>query len=490
MHKRSRHEALLHKADTSVRQGSAKVVDTYRLHYHFSPQAYWMNDPNGLVYYDGWYHVFYQHHPYSPDWGSMHWGHARTRDFINWEHLPIALAPSEPYDADGCFSGSAAAADGMLQLFFTGHRVVAGKVIQVQCRAFSRDGIHFEKDPDNPLIKTFPPDGSEDFRDPKVWKHGDLWYMVIGSGKDGCGKALLYTSPNLRGWEYVGVLLESDGTQGTVWECPDVFQVDGKHVLTVSAMGIEPRRVFAIVGEMDYETGRFHSESVQVLDYGPDFYAPQTFFGTDRRIMLAWMDSWEGDILSKPHNWAGAFTLPRELTLDSEGRLRVRPVVELEALRKGNVLEQDLAIRSDIQSFAEQDLERQGIEVCLQVDLADTTASDFGIRFTDVQNSQQVSVGFIRHADQLYLDTSSFRASSSGTFTVELPPEHNQLEIRLFLDRSSIEVFVNDGEASFTARIYPLFFKLVPQLYAVGGDLRVRCFELWNLEKQRGGSDV
>ena len=130
MHKRSRHEALLHKADTSVRQGSAKVVDTYRLHYHFSPQAYWMNDPNGLVYYDGWYHVFYQHHPYSPDWGSMHWGHARTRDFINWEHLPIALAPSEPYDADGCFSGSAAAADGMLQLFFTGHRVVAGKVIR------------------------------------------------------------------------------------------------------------------------------------------------------------------------------------------------------------------------------------------------------------------------------------------------------------------------------------------------------------------------
>src|SRR5690554_4234227 len=182
------YESLLQKADASVSQAIPKVDDTYRLQYHFMPQAYWMNDPNGLVYFQGYYHVFYQYHPYSPNWGPMHWGHARTKDFINWEHCPIALAPSEEYDADGCFSGSAVVENGVLHLFYTGHQVMHGKVSQVQCKATSTDGIHFIKDPSNPLIRDFPLEATVDFRDPKVWQHNGAWCMVIGSGKDGIGK--------------------------------------------------------------------------------------------------------------------------------------------------------------------------------------------------------------------------------------------------------------------------------------------------------------
>lgn len=333
------------------------------------------------------------------------------------------------------------------------------------------------------MIAAFPPDGSEDFRDPKVWKHGDLWYMVVGSGKDGLGKALLYKSSNLSQWEYLGVLLESDGTQGTVWECPDVFEVNGKHVLTVSAMGIDPRKVLAFVGEMNYDAGRFYPEYVKVLDHGPDFYAPQTFFGTERRIMLAWMESWEENIFSKVHHWAGAFTLPREVRIDSKGRLLVRPVAELETLRKDSLIETNLDINSSVHSFSAYDLKRHGLEACVHVDLANSTASDVGIRFVDRQSSQQVRVGFSKEGKQLYLDTSVIRSSSSGVFTVELPQTQEQLEIRAFLDRSSIEVFINGGEASFTARIYPMSLNLAPQLYAVEGDLKVSRFRLWSLEK-------
>lgn len=478
----SSHESLLSKADNSVSKAVATVVDTYRLQYHFMPQAYWMNDPNGLVYCNGYYHVFYQHHPYSPIWGSMHWGHARTQDFINWEHLPIALAPSEDYDADGCFSGSAVVEDGVLHLFYTGYRVIHGQAAQVQCRATSSDGIHFVKDPHNPLIRAYPADGSADFRDPKVWRHGGLWFMALGSGKEGRGKVLLYKSRDLSQWHYVGVAAESDGTQGTIWECPDIFPLGGKHILIVSPIGMERRRVIYFVGEMDYESGKFTGEYVKELDYGPDFYAPQTFFGADRRILLAWMDSWEGNIESKKDNWAGALTLPRELLLDRTGQLRIHPLPELKQLRKERVFATNVLLENNQKIFALCDLQKTGLEVILHADLARTTASHFGIVFADTQNSQQITVGFKRSCGKLYLDTNNVGLGNKGIFWAELLPQE-KLELRIFLDRSSIEVFADNGAASITSRIYPRVHKLVPQLFAVDGQLKITSIELWSLAK-------
>lgn len=477
---KNNHEFWLQKAEERVAKAVLTVGDSYRLQYHFMPKAHWMNDPNGLVHYNGYYHVFYQHHPYSPDWGPMHWGHARTKDFIDWEHLPIALAPSEEYDADGCFSGSAVVENGVLHLFYTGHRVIDGKEIQVQCRATSHDGINFTKDPLNPLIQAHPPEGSRDFRDPKVWRHEGTWFMVVGSGKDGIGKALLYSSSNLSQWSYVGVVAESDGTQGTIWECPEIFPLAGKHVLVTSPIGMERRKVIYFVGHMDYDSGKFTADFTGDLDHGPDFYASQSFFGTERRILLAWMDAWEVNIPSKKHNWAGALTIPRELTLNTNGRLRSRPLPELQRLRKEQIGVTDVLLERN-QTLPFAGMQDKGLELILEVDLSKTTATDFGIMFVDTINSERYIVGYKPNEQKLYLDTNNGGIGNQGFFWAELVPEKDKIEIRVFRDRSSIEVFADDGAVSITSRVYPKSNKLVPEVFAVDGRVKVINIGLWNL---------
>lgn len=476
-----RHTDLVRAADRAVAKAASRVGQTFRLNYHFMPPAQWMNDPNGLVYYQGYYHVFYQHNPFAPEWGLMHWGHARTKDFITWEHLPIALAPSEPYDAGGCFSGSAVAVDGVLHLFYTGVWDVGGKLVQVQCRAASRDGIHFTKDPQNPLIASYPAEGSADFRDPKVWRRGDLWYMALGSGKDGRGKVLLYRSRDLSRWDYVGVAAESDGTQGAIWECPDLFPLGDKHVLLVSPVGRDPRRVMYFIGEMDYAAGKFRAEAGGELDKGPDFYAPQTFFGTDRRIMLAWMQSWEGDIPTKEQNWAGAFTLPRELSLDSAGRLRVRPVRELAKLRTDLAFASQVMLEGWSGSLTACHLQKNGVEAVLRVDINQTTAAEFGLLWrTTGGDDAGFAVSVTRGDGKLCLDTTKCQRGQRGRYCCRVEQREGELEIRMFLDRSSIEVFGDGEAAAITARIYPTCPNLMPELFARGGVLKA-SLELWKL---------
>lgn len=473
-----RHQNLLRQADIKVAEAAGTVQDRFRLHYHLMPQANWLNDPNGLVYFQGYYHVFYQHHPFSPHWGPMHWGHARTKDFFTWEHLPIALAPSEEYDQDGCFSGSAVVEDGVLHLFYTGVRKENGSFVQVQCRATSSDGVHFVKDPQNPLIETFPAEGSPDFRDPKVWRQGSLWYMALGSGRDGRGKVLLYQSQDLSSWDFLGVLLESDGTQGEIWECPDLFSLGDKHVLVVSPIGTEHRRVLYFLGKMDYGVGEFQPESWGELDVGPDFYAPQTFFGTSRRIMLGWMQSWEGEIPTQEHNWAGALTLPRELKLDSAGRLRVQPLSELENLRSQLVFTSRVGVDRASQDLPGFDLEESGLEITLKVDLRRTSASQFGLVFED-SSGESIEVGVREQGRELYLDTTQVSWASPGIYAAKLEPE-DTLELRIFLDRSSLEIFSSGGPSTITARIYPESV-LIPKLFALDG-LAELSLEMWNLE--------
>ena len=296
--KLSSHQELIARANESV----AKVKDIvlknpHRNKYHFMAPAYWLSDPNGLIYFKGEYHMFYQHYPYAPHWGSMHWGHAKSKDLVHWEHLPIALAPSEHYDLDergGCFSGSAVDDNGTLAVVYTGTVWREGKVIQSQCLATSTDGITFEKYEGNPVIPGPPEDGSADFRDPKVWKHDGKWYVVIGSCKDGKGKALLYRSDDLKKWDYVGVLAESDGSMGTMWECPDFFPLGDKHVLVFSAMGMGEKKTMYLVGNMDYETGKFTWDTCGEVDCGFEYYAPQSFLDDKgRRIMIAWLNAWD-----------------------------------------------------------------------------------------------------------------------------------------------------------------------------------------------------
>lgn len=296
-----------------------------RLKYHFEPRKGWMNDPNGLIEFGGRYHAFFQHNPYAPKWDRMHWGHAVSRDLIHWEEWEIALRPEEPYEnAGGCFSGSAIEKDGLLYLFYTS---VSEQWGQTQSAAVSRDGWHFDKLSENPLIRTYPADGSPEFRDPKVFRHGTGYGMVCGSGKDGVGKVLLYRSDDLRHWEYEGVLYET--RESGVLECPDLFPLGDRYVLMYSRIGKRADAVEFVIGEFDGR--RFRAETRCVPESGPQFYAPQTFCDArGRRIMIGWMYDWERPA-DAGADYAGALTIPRMLSL-RDGRLCNYPVEEAQDL--------------------------------------------------------------------------------------------------------------------------------------------------------------
>ena len=227
-----------------------------RQHYHFMPQTGWINDPNGLIYYKGKYHYFYQLNPYYGHWDYMHWGHAISSDLMHWEYLPVALAPSEEYDdhmRGGCFSGSAIEHDGKLFLMYTVTSNHGEGYVQTQCIAYSEDGINFTKYGGNPVI--CPPEGvpSDLFRDQKVWEHDGVYYMVCGASRNKRGQALLYRSSDMLHWEFFNVLAESRGEWGYMWECPDFYQLEDKYVLTFSPMGESDRKAVYLVGDFDYE---------------------------------------------------------------------------------------------------------------------------------------------------------------------------------------------------------------------------------------------
>lgn len=297
-----------------------------RLKYHFEPRTGWMNDPNGLCFYKGRCHAFFQHYPYAPKWGQMHWGHAVTDDLIHWQELPIALYPDMPYeDEGGCFSGSAVEKDGKLYLFYTSVSKAMG---QTQSIAVSEDGITFKKYEHNPVL-TCPADGKGDFRDPKVTKIDDTYHMVVGSGKDGTGKILHYISKDLFSWDYLGVLHTDD--RSPALECPDFFPLDGKYVLTYSLMGRKTRCSVFLIGTFNGKD--FTPETECMPEIGPQFYAPQTFLDDKgRRLLIGWLYDW-GKKLDEGASYAGALTIARVLSVQN-GLLYARPAEEARSLLK------------------------------------------------------------------------------------------------------------------------------------------------------------
>lgn len=225
-----------------------RVPHAQRPVYHVSAPRGWINDPNGFSVYRDTYHLFYQSYPYSHVWGPMHWGHCTTKDFVVWEDLPLALAPDMPYDADGCFSGSAIETEEGHVLIYTGNlgkETDGTPAIQTQCLAVG-DGKTYQKIDGNPVIDgTALPEGFSraDFRDPKIWRENGVYYIVVGNRKsDGLGQVLLFQSEDLRNWRYVTVLAENKGAYGNMWECPYFFPLDGGHVLIVSPQDMRARR--------------------------------------------------------------------------------------------------------------------------------------------------------------------------------------------------------------------------------------------------------
>ncbi|MDU8986801.1 glycoside hydrolase family 32 protein [Ligilactobacillus animalis] len=433
--------------------------DRYRLGYHVSAPAGWINDPNGFCYYKGYYHIFYQYHPYSADWGPMHWGHARSKDLVHWESLPIALAPDTKADEDGCFSGSAIVKDDVLYLIYTGHHYYddgdPDHFWQNQNLAYSTDGINFTKYENNPIIASAPEDNTHHFRDPKVWEKDGKYYMILGSqGKDGVGRAIIYRSDDLKDWQYLGEIAKANGltTEGFMWECPDFFELAGKDILLLSPQGIEAQgqkylnlfQTGYFVGNFDYSTNTFEHGGFTELDHGHDFYATQTTLAPDgRRLVFGWMDMWESRFPEKADGWAGALTLLRELEIKDD-QLYMRPVKEAVQLRT-----------AEISAWNKQVTEKTLLcenEHQAEIDLTLTTDQAFELAFTD--QDKQVKLTF----DQA---THTFTLLNGDARYASIKP-NSELKLQIFIDTSSLEIFINDGEAVFTERFY---FDNAPQVW-------------------------
>lgn len=479
----------LQLAEEAIQEAKKTMNSRYRLGYHIMPEANWMNDPNGLIQFNGEYHVFYQHHPYDENWGPMHWGHVKSKDLVNWEYCPIALAPGDACDKDGCFSGSAVNNNGELTLIYTGHNYIdkeADTFFQNQNIAVSTDGIHFEKYEQNPVIAEPPSDSQHHFRDPKVWKHNDFWYMIVGnSTEDNGGRVILFRSVDLRHWDYCGVLAENNGENGFMWECPDFFELDGKYILMFSPQGMEAKgdlynnlfQTGYFIGEYEYETNTYTHNSFQELDNGHDFYAVQTFLDDqNRRIAVGWMDMWNSDMPTKQDGWCGALTLPRVLTLGDDQKVRMNPVPELIKLRQSEYKEYGFEITSQ-KLF--QTTENQ-LELKVVFNLTNTEADRVGCKILG-KGEEETIISFNPKEEKLVLDCTKSGKKEDGIRKVTMKAEE-KLILHLYLDRSSIEVFANEGAATMTSRMYPTEDQLGFELFVENGKATVEEVCYWTLK--------
>ena len=444
---------------------SREITPEMRPAYHLSARVGWMNDPNGFCYYQGKYHLFYQYHPFNSHWGPMHWGHAVTTDLIHWEYLPAAMAPDQPFDRDGCFSGSAVTLpDGQHLLLYTGvvneekDGVMHG--VQTQCVAVG-DGRDYEKYQKNPVLTISDlPKGSSryDFRDPKLWREQDgLYYAVAvtNNPEKGGGQVLLFSSKDAFKWRYETTILSNDDRIGRMWECPDLFELDGKTVLMCSAMDMLPEGLkyyngngtFYMIGEYDRQTGAFHEETDHAVDYGIDFYAPQTLLAPDgRRILIAWMQNWDTCNLHTPDvPWFGQMTVPRELSI-RDGRLYQNPVREIEQFRQNPVSHKKV-------QFANGEISLSGVKGrCVDVTLSIEPVDEadvyqkFALRFAE-NEKYHTAVSFRPYEGIIKIDRkfSGSRRLIIHQKRAAIGCKDGRLTMRLLLDRYSAEIFVNDG---------------------------------------------
>ena len=302
---------------------------TEKLKYHYRPEKGWINDPNGLVYFNGYYHIFYQHAPnHEIPWQQpMHWGHARAKDFLNWEELPVALTPGDKYDGGGCWSGTAIVKDEKLYLFYAAITEVSTVAVAV-----SEDGINFKKYEGNPVIKTYPSDGGPDFRDPAVCKIDGQYYCVVASGnpEEKAGKLLLYKSEDLFNWDYMGVMRSWENCKYA--ECPSFMEAeDSLCLLTASVCPLEGEHFFTVMYG-SFENGRFSVLNSGETDKGPDQYAGQVFRDhLNRNLLITWIPGWKYAGYAEKN--IGCMSVPRELKI-TNGKITAFPIQELRHLLK------------------------------------------------------------------------------------------------------------------------------------------------------------
>ena len=425
-------------------------MKTQRL--HLKAPDNWVNDPNGFIYYKGYYHLFYQYFPYGPRWGTMHWGHAVSRDLVNWEHKDMALYPTMREDQNGCFSGSAVEEDGKLYLVYTGvryevvnpedpHTCLNEQFESAQLMISSEDGFQFDNENGKKVIIppiTDPAIGDRTHtRDPKVWKSGDRWYLVLGSTvEEKYGEVLFYRSDDLHTWTYVDKAFKGPEF-GWMWECPDYFETEGGKVLILSAMGFlkngekEKNQSICFPVEFDQDSCRMEiPDAYQFLDYGMDLYAPQTTLDREgRRVLSAWVRMPK----VTDEGWIGMFSTPRVVEME-DGHIFFRMHPNVRA------------------AYSEE------------IPAGSQRAQDGYLISLDLEDGEELDVGgFVirREGDRICTDRSAVFPSFPGAhLRSETPALKGGCHLDVVVDKDLVEVFVNEGECVISNAVYGLEDKI------------------------------
>lgn len=472
-------------------------ADRHRPQFHFVAPAGWLNDPNGLGQWNGRFHLFYQHNPHAPVHAAIHWGHASSLDLVHWRDEPIALAPSAGPDADGCWSGVLVDDGGTPTLVYSGHRDGVG---QRACLAVGDPDLRsWRKDPANPVIADLPADlDLVEFRDHCVWRDGDDWLQLVGSGIRGRGgTALLYRSADLRSWTYVGPILvgcagKDEVWTGSVWECVDLFRLGGDDqpspdvlLLSVWEAGVTHHGVYQ-TGRLDGE--RFHLSQRQLLDYGLSYcYAAQSFSDDQgRRIMFGWLQEGRSIPAQVEAGWSGVMSLPRQLTRTANGQLSQHVVAEINQLRRDHRAvapgtlqpEQGLPLSEVVGDQLDVEL-RARVPPGATLDLA-ILASPDGLEQTVIRLDAD-EVGAVRLAldrSASSLDDNVETRPLGGTVTAD--PD-GAVALRVLIDHSAVEIFANGRPL--TARVYPTRADARHlQLTARGRAVELDSFDAWRMD--------
>lgn len=482
-------------SDISGAEGLAERAerDPHRPRFHFTSPGGWLNDPNGLTHWNGVYHLFYQYNPLAPAHHRIHWGHATSNDLVHWTDEPIALVPgSGGPDRDGCWSGVLVDDGGVPTLVYSGRHGNR----ELPCVATgSADLRRWTKDPANPVISAPPRDiDATAFRDHCVWREGQVWRQLVGSGIRGVGgTAFLYESDDLRTWRYVGPLLIGDASQnrgeldwtGTMWECVDLFGTDDDTDVLIFSAWDEGTTHHPLYWTGRYQGDTFTPTALHRLDYGERyFYAPQsTRDAHGRRIMFGWLQEGRSDAATARAGWCGVMSLPRVVTLGADGQLVQAPVPELARLRRDHVRVPAGPLDNTYTRLHSVRGDQLDIEITLRL-APDATArlvvreTPDGAERTVVEVSRLPTGGILRlHREASGLDPSLDAEPRHG----ELPLSGDGLvDLRVLVDHSALEIFANGRPLA--ARIYPTRpDEAVGVGISADGDVTVESFDAWRM---------